>query len=443
MSISVKKSTQFKINELTVVSKGGPIDISVVYEEINLFDSLFMPVMSGNILINDSIGLSTSLLFDGSESILIDITKDQNSDIASFKKAFRIYKQTDRKADGLNNEKYILHFCSDELMYSDQQKVFQSYDDTYGKIISKILTDYLKVPEDEAGGYFEDTDGIRNITIPNLRPIDALQWIAKRAMDEKQAPNYMFFQNLVGFNFAPLSKLLTREEVLDIKFEPKNQSGGSALAEISSARAFEVVKQNDSITKQRSGVNAGQFIGFDPMTRVTAKKDIGYGDVFATMDHANDNPNASVVQSRGGENNTNAFDSKKMMSMFNTAQQFSKYIKEKSPEVLSKLENQESWLFQRKSIIGNLMGKRLKVVMPGNFQLTSGFNVNVVAPTLGKKFKGDDNEDKSLSGKYIIVASRQIIGYDKHETIIEIATTSSDVPVLTASAEQLKDILEF
>ena len=89
------------------------------------------------------------------------------------------------------------------------------------------------------------------------------------------------------------------------------------------------------------------------------------------------------------------------------------------------------------------MGKRLKVVMPGNFQLTSGFNVNVVAPTLGKKFKGDDNEDKSLSGKYIIVASRQIIGYDKHETIIEIATTSSDVPVLTASAEQLKDILEF
>mgnify|MGYP003346111541 CR=1 FL=1 len=144
MSLSVSKSTQFKINELSIVTKGGPIDISVVYEEINLFDSLFLPVMSGNILINDSVGLSTSLLFDGSESILIDITKDQNSEIASFKKAFRIYKQTDRKLDGLNNEKYILHFCSDELMYSDQQKVFQSYDNTYGKIRSEEHTSELQ-----------------------------------------------------------------------------------------------------------------------------------------------------------------------------------------------------------------------------------------------------------------------------------------------------------
>lgn len=443
MSLSVGKSTQFKINELTIVTKAGPVDISVIYEEINLFDSVFLPVMSGNILINDSVGLSTSLLFDGSESILIDITKDQYSEIASFRKAFRIYKQSDRKADGLNNEKYVLHFCSDELMYSDQQRINQSYDDTYGKVVMKILEDYLKVPEGEAGGYFEDTDGIRNVVIPNMRPIEAIQWITKRAMDEKQAPNYVFFQNLSGFNFVPLSKLLTKEEVLDVRFEPKNQSGGNALKEISSARAFEVVKQTDSISKQRSGVNAGQFIGFDPMTRTTAKKQVGYGDVYASMEHANENPNASVIQNRGGENNTTAYDSKKTMSMFNTAQNFSNYIKEKAPETLSKLENQESWMFQRKAIIGNLMAKRLKVAMPGNFQLTSGFNVNVQAPTFGKKFEGDSNEDMSISGKYMIVASRQIIGYEKHETIIEIATTSSDVPVLSASSEQLMEMMGF
>jgi len=39
MSLSMGKSTQFKINELTIVTKGGPIDISVIYEEINIFDS--------------------------------------------------------------------------------------------------------------------------------------------------------------------------------------------------------------------------------------------------------------------------------------------------------------------------------------------------------------------------------------------------------------------
>ena len=100
-------------------------------------------------------------------------------------------------------------------------------------------------------------------------------------------------------------------------------------------------------------------------------------------------------------------------------------------------------LAKRKAIIENLMSKRLKVAMPGNFQLTSGFNVNVEAPIFGKKFKGDDNEDKSLSGKYIIVASRQVIGYEKHETIIEVATTSSDVEIPVSSPEQQEDLLSY
>jgi hypothetical protein len=76
MTLEVKKSTQFKINEIVILTKAGPIDISGIFEEINIFDSLMMPVMSGNILIKDSVGLSGKLIFDGSESILIDIVKD-------------------------------------------------------------------------------------------------------------------------------------------------------------------------------------------------------------------------------------------------------------------------------------------------------------------------------------------------------------------------------
>jgi len=444
MSFNIQKSTQFRINELAIVTKAGSIDISVIYEELNLFDSMLVPVMSGNIIIRDSVGLSGRLLFDGSESLLVDISKDPNSDIANFKKAFRIYKQSDRRNDGLNNETYVLHFVSDEMMYSDQQRINQSYQMTYGKVVSKILTDYLKVPQNQAGGVFEDTVGIRNVNIPNLRPLEAIEWCAKRSVDANQSPNYMFFQNITGFNFVALSTLLTQADVLDVKIQPKNQSKQNAINEISLARAFEVIAQNDSISKQRSGVNAGQFIGFDPLTRLTAKKQIGYGDVYTAMKHGNENPNLSVVQNRAGVDNTKAFESKKTMASFTAAQQLSNYIKEKSPSILSKLENIDTWLFQRKSIIDNLMSKRVKVAMPGNFQLSSGFNVNVVAPSFGKKDRSGDNDDPSLSGKYIIVASRQIIGYDKHETIIEVASTSTNnefIPV--SNPQQTQEILEY
>ena len=58
MTLSVKQASQFKINELVIVTKAGKIDISGIFEELNIFDSLYMPVVSGNIVIKDSVGLS-------------------------------------------------------------------------------------------------------------------------------------------------------------------------------------------------------------------------------------------------------------------------------------------------------------------------------------------------------------------------------------------------
>ena len=119
MSLTVSKSTDYKINELAIVSKNGKIDISKIFIELSIFDSIYMPVMSGNVLIKDSVGMASKLLFDGSEVILIDIQKDEEGTIGNLKKAFRIYKQTDRSADGESSETYILNFVSQELLFSD------------------------------------------------------------------------------------------------------------------------------------------------------------------------------------------------------------------------------------------------------------------------------------------------------------------------------------
>jgi hypothetical protein len=114
------------------------------------------------------------------------------------------------------------------------------------------------------------------------------------------------------------------------------------------------------------------------------------------------------------------------------------------PTAISKVDNIEDYLFQRQSILSNLMAKRLKIAMPGNFQLTSGFNVNVMAPSQGIKEDGDDNDDPSVSGKYLIVATRHIIGFDKHETVIEVASTSTNNEFIPSSnPEQTNAILAY
>ena len=444
MSFEIKKSTQFHINELVLVTKGGNIDISKIYEEINIFDSLLTPVMTGNIMIRDANGLSSKLIFDGSEAILMDIAKDKNSDIAVFKKSFRVYKQSQRKNETPSSEMFVLNFVSDELMYSDQQKINQSYTLTYTEIIQKILLDYLKISNNNSGGVFDVSYGIRNVAIPNLRPLEAIEWCAKRAVDINQAPNFLFYQNTLGYNFATLSNLLTKPDLLDVNFETKNQPKSNPISEMSSARSLEVIGQTDGIDKARSGINAGKFVGFDPVTGTISKKEISFSDVYSSMKHANESPTMSAIPNRDGKDSTQMFDSKQTVSFFSSSKNFSSYIKENDPTSLSKQDNTENYIFQRKSILSNLMAKRVKLTMPGNFNLTSGFNINLIAPNFGKREKGGDNEDETLSGKYLIVATRHIIGYEKHETIMEVASTSSNVPfVPQASINEIKEILDY
>jgi hypothetical protein len=439
-----RKATDFKIIELSIVTKSGKIDITNLFIELNIFDSMLVPVMSGNLLISDSIGLANKLMFDGSESILIEISKSAKFPVARFKKAFRIYKQSDRKNTNLTNEQYILHFVSDELMFSDQQKINQSFEGTYSSIVKRILENYLKIPKNNYKGLYENTKGIKKIVIPNLRPIDAIQWCTKRSIDIQNSPNFLFFQNVIGYNFASLSTLLTQEQVLDIIFDLKNQKDADPIDEMKMARAMQMVEQVDENQRIRDGVNAGKFIGFDPMTGVIANKNISYGDVFADMKHGNKNPNVSVIENRDGVTNIQAFDSKKMMNVFGAAKQLSNYIKNNDPTSLSKEENYESFMFQRASLIGNLMSRRLKLLMPGNFQLSSGFNVYINAPSFSKHNKGINSKDETLSGKYIILASRHVIGFDKHETAIEVATTSTQNPFIPASSlEETRLMLDY
>lgn len=436
MSLEITNSSKFIINEISIITKTGKLDLSGMFEEINLFDSVFMSVMNGNILISDSIGLSGKLLFDGSEAILLDISKGPGSSILNFKKAFRVYKQSDRENLNQNSEKYILHFVSDELIYSDQQLINQAYKTTYDDVVKKILINYLKIPSTKQNGLVEKTTGIRDIVVPNLKPLDAIEWCTKRSIDLKRSPNYVFFENNIGYNFASLSTLLSQKELFTIKFPPKNLEQTTVVDDLLSPKDYEIINQTDKIEMTRSGVNAGTFIGFDPITRTIATRKVGYEDHYGKMKHANDNPNYSPATNKSGQDASQAYDSKKTVSTFGSFRKESNYIKKYDPTSLSKIEVQEDFIFQRKAIIANLMNKRIKLVIPGNFQLTSGFVLNVRVPMKAAKDIKEINEDRSLSGRYLITAARHIINYEKHETILELATTSNELEFIPSGTNQ-------
>lgn len=432
------ESTQYFIKEISIVSKGGIFGISTAQAEISLYDNMFMPVLSGHILLVDTNRLIDRINLKD-DVIQIHITKTADSEFASYKKSFRIYSITDRKNINNTSEAYVIHFVAEEFMQSDERRVTKNYETTYSSAAQKILKEYLKVERNRLAK-FEDSKGIRRINIPNLRPLEALEWCAKRALDSKNSPNFVFFANRAGYNFVPLSRLLTQNSILNINFSPKNLGDSDEFFELSKARSVEVLSQFDSISKVRSGSDAGTFIGFDPITRTMGAKFISGDETYKAMEHGNKKQNTNVKVNPDGTSNKTNYNAKQTLSSNSERRKFSDYIMKKDPTSISKDETQEKFLHQRQTILTNLMQRRLKIVMPGNFQLSSGFNVTVDASGFSARVKGEDvNSDLSLSGKYIITGVRHIISVRSHVTVIEIATDSTNDRRAFVSSPEQKD----
>jgi hypothetical protein len=438
--LTIQETTQYNITELTLVTKIGYVDIKDKFEEINIFDSILNQTMSGNILIRDAVGLSEQLVFDGSEVLLVKIGKDE--DELLIQKSFRIYKQSNRVAVNQTSEIYVLHFVSDEHIFSLQQKVQHYYNMTYSEAAVKIMNDYLSVKNI---GIYSSSFGVRNILVPSLEPLVALQWLATRAVDENQSPGFIFFENRIGFNFTNLSTLFSFPSLTRVNFSAKNISD-SLGEEFTGARSFEVITQNDFINNTKSGVYAGKMVGFDPLTRTVQEKNHTFKEMYDNGEHANKTPNVSLIKNRNGNFQTEMYNSRVVTYPSFANRKNSDYIKENDPTSASLDDDTENYIFQREAIFQNLFSKRVKIVLPGNFKISSGFCVDLDVPKKSVLVDGENPFDSTLYGKYLIIATRHIIRPNMHEVVIEAVTDSSNYKnkgentVFTSTVDQEKAI---
>lgn len=428
MSFEIKQTTQFEIKKLAIVSKFGTFDVSGIFAELNIFDSILMPCMSGNIVIKDAIGLSKRLLFDGSEYLVVNITKSGETNSTNILKNFRIYKQTDRKNVNQNTELYILHFVSEELIYSEQQKVSQHYKGTYDQIAVSILLNYLKVSNKKIG-IVEKTRGVHNSIVPLLTPFETVQWLSKRAVNSDNKANFLFFENKVGFNFVSLSTLYANDPLLTINFDTKNLSD-AVNNEFLGIRNFNFTVSFDFLENVRNGFFANKFIGFDILTRTIQTTYLDINNNFKKGKTLNDYPTASSAVNRENRDASQMYDSKVVLYPFQTSRFDTTYVKTNDNAAATIIDDTHTYIPQRKATLNNLLQRRMNVTLPGNFAISSGFVLNLNAH--GYSVNDGERLDKSISGKYLIVGTRHMIKPEKHETICEISSDSTNVPFVSA-----------
>lgn len=433
---NLRQSTDFVINELSIVGKLDKFDVREMFDEISIFDGLLTPCISGNILIRDSVGLSSQMLLDGSELLLIDIEKGGGQ--FGFKRAFRIYKQTNRVNVNQTSEKYLLHFVSDEFVFSNQQIVNQFYQGTYSEVVVNILMNYLKVSNSNLTGYFDNSYGIAKFIMPSLKPLEAINYCAKRALDINNNPSFLFFENNDGFNFCTINTIMSKEPLFDVNFNPKNLSNDNIKYELTGARDLQVMNQFDLLRNINSGMYSGSYVGFDPLTRTVKTVKHTFGDIFNGVKFGNSEANIPVFENKDGKTNMQMENSRRIVYFSSGERQNSDYIKSKDAQSLQKEDVPQKYIFKREAILQNFMAQRLRVVMPGNFVLSSGQTLNLEVPKRSFNQKDGDNFDDTLKGKYAILATRHIIKYNQHETVIDVVTDSTEKPFVASTRQSQK-----
>ena len=194
---------------------GEKTDILPIVQELNIYESIYNNAITGTLVVGDTKNQIARLKIQGLERIsfkvqtpgqtglkdTIDFTEESGDPL-------HVYKITNRRMVSQNLMVYTIHFASREFMRNLRTKVSQAFTGTLDEAVHKITKDYL---DSKKTLFVETTSNQDTIVIPNKRPFDAINDIAKKSIPEntRGAVGYYFYETTKGFNFRSWESMVS------------------------------------------------------------------------------------------------------------------------------------------------------------------------------------------------------------------------------------------
>jgi hypothetical protein len=357
---------------------------------------------------------------------------------------FRIYKIAKRqKTFNIDSEVYVLNFCSDEVLLSEQTKISKSYPrQTIRQIVVDILENYLKVPSTRYS--LDETLGSYNFIIPNLKPFEAINWLCTYAKSGETSggssynvgADLLFYQDKNNYNLTSLQTLFNKSVATSSNFyyDPKNVGASlyTGNRDIFNVLSYEFLDSFDSIEGVSTGMFANRVLTFDPLLRRYSVNDFNYETYTGVAKTLNKNPIVNNTVNRIGKALYETPDACYKLAVSNKNQRVDvKYINETfekqnsvSPDI-----DVENFLSNRKAQLSLANYHRIKFYVAGDPRISVGdtinFNILDGSPT---QAPNDKKMDPFYSGKYLITAVRHMLQPAAYTTVVEIVKDSTPQP---------------
>jgi hypothetical protein len=438
----IRYNSDYNLISLNFLGSNFPVvDLQPLMLELSYFEDIFSNVVSGQVVINDALGMIENLEIHGNEYVRMAFAKDGSKLIID--KIFRVYKISSRtKTSSPNDEVYVIHFCSDELILSSQYKISKSYkNQNISQIVNDILKVKLKVSDDKYDPRnIETTKGQYSFIVPNFSPFEAINWLSMYAQSASPGTigsDMILYEDKDGFNFKSLQSLFQQNPYFLYEYRPKNMTLNNHLNESSkqvfNVIGYEFINSFNSLENISRGTYANRVLTVDPLLRRYAYVDFNYKDYAKNAEQLNKHEIVNNLKNRFGDTLYETPQSCYKLAITNKGQTNIEYIKGK-PDSVSKDISSETFLTQRKAQLSLANYTKIKLSIAGDPNITVGKTINFDLFSISPTSKNETKDlDKFYSGKYLVTAIRHIIKTGEYITILEIAKDS--VPTQYSSVD--------
>jgi len=397
-----------------ITPKGFYQDVGAQVINVQFYEDLFSPFITGSLILKDSIDLVNLFPFVGEEFLELEIStptlKENN-----IKGKYYIYKMSNREMTGDKSVVYQLHFISVEAVVDLNKKISKVFGDQISNLVKPFLTDKTYGLETTKKVYVEETSNNTKYISNYWSPVENIQYLAGQAVNKNGSPSYIFFENRDGFYFMTLETLYSNATFASFvydKYTRDDRPGGGSVRNI--AEDFKRILEIsipvafDYMDRIRTGMLSSRQVSYDVVKKTYSAKNYNMFQKFDRQKHLNKyaiNSDRAIFRA-----NSRIINLPKDYGNFNGFE-----------DVTNAKTNQE-----RISLLKLSEANKLNITVPGRCDYTVGLKIALDLKKIEPLSKADkDTTDKMFSGNYIIAAINHYIDREKHECYMEIIKESS------------------
>ena len=419
MAADTKKYEDCKLNKATIISNvdGSDVDLTKAID-CRYYEGILNDTVSCDLVITNSgstingKNLLEGLPLVGTEDFELEI-EDPKGNI--LKSSLNVNKVTPFTKEP-QREDILISMTSEEFIRNEEQtsEVIKRYDGKISEHVKKILTDNLKTQKEL---FIEETSNNFNFCGNRRRSIYILNWLSKKSIPSVngkrgETAGYFFFENADGFHFKSIDSLFAQEHVKSYIYGGQPTSSIAYDGEIVNLEADNRFVANQ---KLRMGVYKTKMIVFDPFN---CKYDVVEQDAFDTEDgttHAG--KELPVINNKFSNQTTRTTYVLKDTGTLPTG------------NVKQQVEKNNEQIFEVDSILNQAIRRYNQFVTSSviieiapDFSLRVGQTIFI--DTSSGDAEGDQETDKLIGGKYLIIQLTHDIQQGKGQTVLGLVRDS-------------------